>query len=317
MGAQKVLELSPGKQALTPYRSISAQSNISALMDVLNAELSGTFDLESLAQAAGGLDGLLWMSDQIEEAEEPKPSRLSLSTVAVPSADVRDDTVKRFVATRLAQLMRQRLAMTDVLGHADTGNALSDRVTNGMALAHEFESTARKLIKCWADNPSLVLLLRCGLDLFPHPKLLSPVAEALSIKLFCSQDGLDVARDRQVRVAEYVLADLLRAGAVETGFRPEEDYPESVDIAGYREDLGAVARRVLLERANSPWYLLQQAHLYLASIGDVSLAAAADTDSSLGLLQPYTDFPRQLRRDVDDVLKRRCFLAGHDECRMT
>ncbi len=286
-------------------------------MDVLNAELSGTFDLESLAQAAGGLDGLLWMSDQIEEAEEPKPSRLSLSTVAVPSADVRDDTVKRFVATRLAQLMRQRLAMTDVLGHADTGNALSDRVTNGMALAHEFESTARKLIKCWADNPSLVLLLRCGLDLFPHPKLLSPVAEALSIKLFCSQDGLDVARDRQVRVAEYVLADLLRAGAVETGFRPEEDYPESVDIAGYREDLGAVARRVLLERANSPWYLLQQAHLYLASIGDVSLAAAADTDSSLGLLQPYTDFPRQLRRDVDDVLKRRCFLAGHDECRMT
>lgn len=285
LNAQKVLELSPDKSAITPYRSISAQSNVSALMDVLNSELSGTFDLESLAQAAGGLDGLLWMSDQVEDAEEPKPSRLSLATVAVPSADVRDDTVKRFVATRLAQLMRQRLAMTDAKGPVDIGSSLSERVTNGMALAHEFESIARKLIKCWAENPSLALLLRCGLDLFPHPKLLSPVAEALGVKLFHSQVGLEVTQIRQVRVAEYVLADLLRAGAVETGFRGDEDYPESVDIAGYREDLGTLARRVLAERAESPWYLLQQAHLYLASIGDVSLATAEGM--SPALMQPY------------------------------
>lgn len=288
--AKKVLELSVDKSALTPYRSISAQNNVSALMDVLNAELSGTFDLESLTQAAGGLDGLMFMSDQIEDAEEPKPSRLSLATIAVPNTDVRDDTVKRFVATRLAQLMRQRLAMTDVKEYTESGNSLSDRVTHGMALSHEFESTARKLIKCWAENPSLALLLRCGLDLFPHPRLLAPVAEALGIKLFRSQANLNAAQVRQVRVAEYVLADLLRAGAVETGHRDKEEYPESVDIAGYREDLGALARRVVVERAESPWYLMQQAHLYLASIGDVSLAAT--TESDLALVQPY----RQLNR---------------------
>lgn len=274
LGASRALELSDDKCTVTPYRSISAQGNLSALMDVLNAELSGTFDLESLAQAAGGLDGLLWMSDQIEESEEPKPSRLSLATIAVPNTDVRDDTVKRFVATRLAQLMRHRLAMTDITAPADVGEALSDRVTNGMALAHEFESTARKLIKCWAENPSLALLLRCGMDLYPHPKLLAPVVEALSIKVFAALDGLDSEGLRQVRVAEYVVADLLRAGAVETGFRDEEEYPESVDILGYREDLGVLARRVIAERSASPWYLLQQAYLYLASIGDVSLAAS-------------------------------------------
>ncbi|WP_211168860.1 hypothetical protein [Aromatoleum toluvorans] len=244
------------------------------MMDVLNAELSGTFDLESLAQAAGGLDGLLWMSDQIEDSEEPTPSRLSLASIAVPNTDVRDDTVKRFVATRLAQLMRHRLAMTDITAPADAGEALSERVTNGMALAHEFESTARKLIKCWAENPSLALLLRCGMDLYPHPKLLAPVVEALGVKLFAALDGLDSEGLRQVRVAEYVVADLLRAGAVETGFRDEEEYPESVDILGYREDLGVLARRIIVERDASPWYLLQQAYLYLASIGDVSLAAS-------------------------------------------
>jgi hypothetical protein len=273
LNARPVLELSEGKCTVTPYRSISAQSNLSALMDVLNAEMSGTFDLESLAQAAGGLDGLLWTSEQIGDTGETKPSRLSLATIAAPNTDVRDDTVKRFVATRLVQLMRHRLAMTDIAKHDETGEPLSERVTNGMALAHEFESTARKLIKCWAENPSLVLLLRCGLDLYPHPKLLAPVVEAIGIKLFIARGGLKRDELPEVLVVEYVTADLFRAGAVETGFRSKEEYPESVDIVGYREDLGVLARRVISERSESPWYLLQQAHLYLASIGDMSLAA--------------------------------------------
>lgn len=281
IGAKKVLELSMQKCVVTPYRTISAQSHVSALMEMLNAELSGTFDLESLAQAAGGLDGLLMMSEQIESTADPKPSRLALATVAVPSADVRDDTVKRFVATRIVQLMRHRLAMTDSERPAGSTETISGHVTEGVVLAHEFESTARKLIKSWADNPALVLLLRCGLDLFPHPRLLSPVSEALCVKLFDVPSQLDSAQLREVRVAEYVLADLLRAGAVETGFRDPVEYPEGVDIQGYREELGGIARRVLTERPNSPWYLRQQARLYLASIGDVLLAAGVEAAPEL------------------------------------
>lgn len=290
LGAKQPLELSPDKCTATPYRSISAQSHMSALMEVLNAELSGTFDLESLTQVAGGLDGLLEMSNQIEDVDEPRPSRLALATIAVPNTDVRDDTVKRFVATRLVQLMRHRLAMTSTEDRVDSGEPLSERVTNGMVLAHEFESTARRLIKCWAENPALVLLLRCGLDLFPHPRLLAPVAEALSVKLFAAVANTGTTRIKEVRVAEYALADLLRAGAVETGFREPEEYPEQVDISGYREDLGSLARRVLLERPESPWYLLQQAHLYLASIGDVSLAATQGTPTAL--VAPYVALQR-------------------------
>lgn len=276
IGAQRALELSSEKCMVTSYRAISAQSHVSALMVMLNAELSGTFDLESLAQAAGGLDGLLSVSEQIESVADPKPSRLALATVAVPNTDVRDDTVKRFVATRIVQIMRHRLAMTDLESPADSTETISDQVKQGAVLSHEFESTARKLIKCWAENPALVLLLRCGLDLFPHPRLLGPVTEALSVKLFDVPADLDIGKYRQVRAAEYVLADLLRAGAVETGFRDPEEYPEGVDIQGYREELGGIARRVLTERTSSPWYLRQQARLYLASIGDVSLAAVPE-----------------------------------------
>lgn len=303
--AQRTLELSTEKCLATSYRAISAQSHVSALMEMLNAELSGTFDLDSLAQAAGGLDGLLWMSEQIESAAEPKHSRLALATVAVPNTDVRDDTVKRFVATRIAQLMRHRLAMTDAESSAGSDEAFSDRVTQGMVLAHEFESTARKLIKCWAENPALALLLRCGLDLFPHPRLLDPVAEALSVKLFDAPVLLDPAKQREVRVAEYVLADLFRAGAVETGFRDPEEYPEGVDIQGYREDMAALARRVVAELDASPWYLRQQARLYLASIGDVSLSAIPELGTevqSYVALQRAAMYEPVLGADLRDVI---------------
>ncbi len=305
IGAQKTLELSPDKSAITSYRAISAQSHVSALMEMLNAELSGTFDLDSLAQAAGGLDGLLWMSEQIESATEPKPSRLALATVAVPNTDVRDDTVKRFVASRIAQLMRHRLAMTDTDSPAGSTTVLSDRVTQGMVLAHEFESTARKLIKCWAENPALVLLLRCGLDLYPHPRLLDSVAEALGVKLFEAPEELDPVKRREIRVAEYVLADILRAGAVETGYRDPEEYPEGVDIQGYREDLGALARRVLTERDASPWYLRQQARLYLASVGDVSLSVVSESrveEQSYVALQRAAMYEPVHGADLTDVI---------------
>ncbi|MGG7597982.1 reverse transcriptase domain-containing protein [Pseudomonas sp. WC1] len=267
LGAKKKILLSEDKCSITPYRSMSSQNNVSTLMSVLGAELSGTFDIDSLAQAAGGLEGLLWISDQIEGSQEPPKSKLRLATIAAPATDVRDDTVKRFVATRLVELMRQRLAMTDLSAPDDTGESLGDRMNGGEALAHEFESTARKLIKCWAENPALVLLLRCGLDLFPHPKLLAPVLEALNAKLFEAPDEPSQNEQRQLKSAEYVAADLLRAGIVETGFRESESYPHSVDIQGYREDLGSFARAIV-ERNQSPWYLLQQALLYLASIGD-------------------------------------------------
>ncbi|MGE7994174.1 hypothetical protein ACQKPE_24800 [Pseudomonas sp. NPDC089554] len=107
--------------------------------------------------------------------------------------------------------------------------------------------------------------------------------EALNSKLYdVTPSWLKPEQLREIRTAEYVAADLLRAGVVETGFRDMEDYPEAIDIQGYREELGVFARRVVIERADSPWYLLQQAFLYLASIGDCGLAVNAITEPSLG-----------------------------------
>ena len=276
IGADKELTLNPGKMTVTPYRSTSAQSNLSALMEMLQETISGTFDLDSLTQAVGGLDGLLWMSEQLEDPQSRKLSSLQLANIAVPNTDVRDDTVKRFVATRIASALRMRLAMTDTESAPDWGDAVNDEANAGMAFSHEFEATARNLIKCWANNPALALLLRVGLDLFPHPRLLGPVLDALQCKLYSPVTEGNVTAPQEVLVAEYVAADLLRAGAMETGYRDDAEYPDAIEIGKYRQELAAFARRILLERNQSPWYLKQQALLFLASVGDHSVAATGE-----------------------------------------
>lgn len=293
LGADKELTLNPDKMTATPYRSTSAQSNLSALMEVLQEAISGTFDLDSLTQAAGGLDGLLWMSEQLEDPQSRKTSSLQLANIAVPNTDVRDDTVKRFVATRIASALRMRLAMTDTEGAPDWGDAVNDEANAGMAFSHEFETTARKLIKCWADNPALALLLRVGLDLFPHPRLLGPVLDALQCKLYSPATEGNVTARQEILVAEYVAADLLRAGAMETGYRDDAEYPDAIEIGKYRQELAAFARRILLERNQSPWYLKQQALLFLASVGDHSVTATGENalESYCRLHQSLLYFP--------------------------
>ena len=272
------LNLSQDKSDIAAYKAGTRSGSLSNMMETLNAELSGTFDFESLTQAAGGLEGLLWMAEQID-AVEPIHSRLQLSAIAAPPSEVRDDTLKRFVASRLAQSLRHRLAMTAPGDTAGDDEVQKDLVAECRAITHEFEAAARKLIKCWAENPALALLLRTGLDLFPHPRLLLPVLEALSVKLFDNTANGSLDHQRQIHAAEYVAADLFRAGCQETGFRPIEEYPEGVDIAGYRDELAAFAQQLLRERETSPWYLLQQAALYLAVIGDFSQITSAVMNS--------------------------------------
>ncbi len=269
IGATKPLAFNEEKTTVTPYRAISTQNNLSALMALFQETISGTFDLDALTQAAGGLDSLLWMSEQIEGPQDRIKSSLKLANIAVPNTDVRDDTVKRFVATRLASALRMRLAMT-----ANSAVSGDERPFGDATLNHEFEATARKLIKHWSENPSLVLLLRVGLDIFPHPRLLGPVLDALQAKLYSKKynQSADIEK-KEILVAEFVSAELLRAGATETGYRSSNEYPDAIDIEQYRQDLALFARRILVERNTSPFYLKQQSMLFLASIGDYSIVS--------------------------------------------
>lgn len=145
IAAATPLTINENKTNAKPYSSISKENNVSALMELHQKAISGTFDPDSLIQATGGLDGLLWLSEQLEDPRSRKTSPLQLANIAVANTDVREDTVKRFAATRIALALRMRLAMTDTEGAPESDRAINESVNAGAALNHEFEAMARKL----------------------------------------------------------------------------------------------------------------------------------------------------------------------------
>jgi hypothetical protein len=307
ISAKRLLELNKGKTEVQAYKSIGLGTGISTQMRAMNAGLSGTFDLDDLVETAGGLDGLLWLSEQLEadDDSEPKNYKHRLAKISLPASDVRDDTVKRFVATRIVKALREQLAMADLDAPAVDAVQLSDKVLSRDQLSHEFERAARRFIKLWAGNPSLIILLRCAFDLFPHAKLLEPVQKSLEelveplafpflVKIVDTQ-----FQEKKKRLGFYVIADLLRAGAVETGYREAEAYPEGSDIEGYRDYLTLLAKTMLQKELAAPWYVQQQAYLYLSSQNDVSTRIVFK--GALEEVKGHLQLQRMLRyRDVTE-----------------
>ncbi|TVQ84765.1 MAG: RNA-directed DNA polymerase [Chromatiaceae bacterium] len=263
------LAVNEGKTQVVPWSDYAVQGSASAQMSWLQGLISATPDQDSLRQATAALDGLLWLSEAMESAGKEPRNPLILARIALPKLDVRDDTLKRFVAYRHLASFRLRLSMASEAPGNDPDSRSTDERESRPVLEHEMEATARKLIASWSRNPALVPVLRCGLALFPSPTLLAPVLQALAVKRL-SESGAERA------IADYVTAELLRAGAVEIGHRDAELIPRITDLAAFRERLASVARAVLDEKPAAAWFLRQQAALYLASLLQPEPDLAAD-----------------------------------------
>lgn len=257
-----LLEINADKTKVIPWADYAMQGSASAQMAWLQKEISATPDQHSLRQATAGLDGLLWLSEVIESSGDQTKNPLALSRIALPKMDVRDDTLKRFAANRLVKSFQLRQSMATDTPEADQAAVPIADGASKRVLEHEMEATARKLIASWSRNPALVPVLRCGLALFPSPDLLAPVLEALDLK----RSAGTAVNVRERAVADYVTAELLRAGAVEIGYRDPELLPRGADIEGMRVMLARIARRVLENSEATPWFLRQQAALFLASV---------------------------------------------------
>ncbi len=146
------------------------------------------------------------------------------------------------------------------------GDENSSKARTRRELDEDARAFAFGLIQRWVDDPSNVRLLRIGLDLWPDVELLHEVL--LLLRPFTEKGGL---RKAPRRVAWYCLAEILRAGATETGIvKDVESLPLGIDISSYRDELRKEAKRlVALPGPTIPWYLRQQALLLLATNGPV------------------------------------------------
>lgn len=237
----------------------------SAKMNRIQSAVSGGFDAIGGEEVLDAVQGLMRSQEALSLGAEDDGWALS------PLPDVRDETVARFAAARFRTTYRSIRPLLDDLGAV--GDAGPDAAPAGDAARGRRARTQRELdedarafalglIERWVFDPSNVRLLRIGLDLWPDAQVLKEVLKLL--RPFTEKGG---RRKAPRRVAWYSLSELLRAGATETGLvDDQESLPADVDLAEYRKVLGEEAvRLVKLPAVQIPWYLRQQALLFLAA----------------------------------------------------
>lgn len=233
----------------------------SAKMSRIQSAVSGGFDAIGGEEVIDAIQGLMRSQEALSLGVEEKGWALS------PLPDVRDETVTRFAAARFRTTYRSiRPLLDDVVAGDSAGpesaddNARGRRARTRRELDDDARAFALGLIQRWVFDPSNVRLLRIGLDVWPDADVLERVLRLL--RPFTEKGG---RRKAPRRVAWYCLSELLRAGATETGLvDDEESHP--VDVARYRDLLAEEAvRLVQLPAAQIPWYLRQQALLFLAA----------------------------------------------------
>ena len=280
------LSTKPKKSEAVAWEDFAVQGSTSQFMRGVQGQISTAPDPTTLLQATGSLDHLLWLADALNDDPQIDGNLLALSRIALPKVDVRDDTIRRFAANRLRQVLRLRRSMADPELPGLDAMSSAD-VSELRALDHEMETVARKLVACWSRNPALVSVLRCGVDIFPSVELLRPVTEALSSKLTKLKKP-----SKETLVALYVLADLFKAATVETGLHRPESYPEDSDIHAYRAELVQLALN-LASKPELPWYLHQQIALFMAV-----MQFPIDLPSKRGELTQYAKLHSALRYEV-------------------
>ena len=286
----------------------------SAKMNRIQSAVSGGFDALGGEEILDAIQGLIRAPETLGVGDD-SGWRLS------PVPDVRDDTVARFGAARYRttfRSIRPLLQDDDTPDESEVGRGENPggrlRVTRTRReLDEDARAFAIGLIRRWIDDPSHVRLLRIGLDLWPDVELLREVLSLL--RPFTEKGG---RRRAPRQVAWYSLAEVLRAGATETGLVPDtESLPSGINLKSYREELRReAARLVALPGPTIPWYLRQQALLFLAACDP---AGAPVTRRGTGPeTQHYRELIRFLRGEGDHlrssdfatlaVLVRRAFL---------
>ncbi len=252
------LKLNEKKTQVMYGNSHSPNVPVAEAMQSVNTAVSGPLDVETARHALEMLDGLLAVSNSRQTQTVPTGTGQDdiLRRILSVEPDVRNDTLERFVAHRWRKVFRSLRVMADADDLADStlnvGRVLLDQRAKTFSV---------NLLRKWILDPSNVRLLRVSLDLFPCPEHLTVVLNFL--KSYLNAPGPPL---KERLVCEYVAAEVLRAGATETGFVQDDDeLPVGTDINEYRNQLAMFASEQLdSEDDHLSWYFRQQALLCLA-----------------------------------------------------
>jgi len=220
------LTLNPDKTKVTLLSDLDNTGSLSGRVAQLQSDLSGPADRDLLESSLSVLEGLL-TNQPVELPEISSGTKdQSLIRLAKFDHDVRSDTLKRFAANRLETIMRLKRRVYVQNKEENEGDVQSP-------LDNECELLAKKLVWAWMQDPSLALVLRKAIEIYPSPVIAEPIFEAIFYR--CS--FIDKADANKIKsgdeiteaMANFLLADLFRCCVDFHGYFQRIDYPKSSD----------------------------------------------------------------------------------------
>ena len=256
VGRTRGMKLNSDKTKVERY--MAKRSGVSVRMKAIQQAASGPQDLMALDEMQGSLEGLFALAEQFRDQRDlpHKDCPIPLARVDQPQMDVREDTLLRFAANRITTALSKKRLFT---ANENTNNE------NVSELDHVYESFARRFVAVWTRNPSLVAILKKGIQLYPHPQLLQPIFDSLSKKLGPSIFDPNHVHDHNHErlIATYCFAEIYRFAALDLHRQKSEERPQHSDWDGLRRVL-VYRARVLLKNHDLPWYVGQQIALFMA-----------------------------------------------------
>lgn len=246
------LELNKEKTQISALTDLDNRGTLSERIKSLQSNISGPADRDTLESTMSVLEGLLTLQTDDIPTNTTVTADNDLLQLARFDHDIRPDTLKRFAANRLETIMRNKRRMADTQGiESDTGVSTID---------NESELLAKKLIWAWMQDPSLSLVLRKALEIFPSPMLAEPVFEAIFRRASVGDGSVDVITTAQ---ADYLLADLFRSCVDFHGYFQRIDFPASSDPDALLDLAKRYAQKAVASK-ELPGFVERQALLLLA-----------------------------------------------------
>jgi len=224
------LKLNDEKTRVDKFRY--KRAGISTKLKDIQKKVSGPLSAGEIDEQLGHLEGLIGLADNLRIQASELDNTNPLATIEMPSNDVRDDTLLRFSANKIHTLLNQKRSFfapdVDQDGNFKPGSwdYLQERM-------------ARKFIAHWSKDPSLVLLLKKGLELFPDRKILSPVLSQLKEVLSRNEEP------KQVQLAQYCLGEIFRHSATTIHSKKSSEFPSHADVDGFFETLQSFAVEII------------------------------------------------------------------------
>ncbi len=248
-----------GKTDYLLLKSVESRGSDAILMKSIQSTMSGPMDTSLMEEVSIVLSGLMNTIDDSllrESVETDYTPSLKLARVHLHSREVRDDTIIRFVSYRQLKLLKERREQLSAESSKDEIESIDA----------EIELAARKMIQLWSRDPSLCIVLRHALKLFPSPEILDPVIHALSLHF---NDNLDYPTPEQL-VVIFNLAEIFKTFSIDSHLQPNPEYlPPGCSLKALNSTIKKLARTVI-QRGDLPWYLHQQASLALISMSEGS-----------------------------------------------